>query len=374
MDKIRVLISGGGPAGLSVGTLLASGKYDVTLVERGPQFMNMGFSIILWKAGYLVLEKILGTKHINGLHKINKLSIFGGDDLKLLESADTRRFGHSIRREDLVHQLGNAYLKAKGKSSVRFNTYIQEITYRDNKAHVLFNTGETEQYDLVIVADGMHSALRNAHFKSTLESMPYKLTYCWIKPGSKLHDEAIIGFMQNYAFLLQTVGDEALLAYYNKSHREEDELFFEKLKTMVKEQYHGDLKLDTKTLHGFTTEDMRVDKAYDERIVLIGDAYHGHSPTFGMGTSMALEDAWVLAGVLNDIDSSLFDQKFSEALEHYTKKRSERIHSVYGTQDLVDDLIITDSAKRIILTKYVLTHGGWTILEPLLRKIFDGTR
>ena len=105
MTKKKVLISGAGPAGLAAAILLDKNKYHISVVERGPKFMNMGFSIILWRPGLEALTKILNTNEINGLWPLNTFSVYGGDNVELLQSSDTTGIGFSIERKLLKQRL-----------------------------------------------------------------------------------------------------------------------------------------------------------------------------------------------------------------------------------------------------------------------------
>ena len=56
------------------------------------------------------------------------------------------------------------------------------------------------------------------------------------------------------------------------------------------------------------------------RVVLLGDAQHAVSPIVGMGSSMALEDAYVLA---DELGKNKNDIAFT--LEQYSKRRNTRM-------------------------------------------------
>lgn len=59
--------------------------------------------------------------------------------------------------------------------------------------------------------------------------------------------------------------------------------------------------------------DLRMDRWYMGRVVLVGDSAHAVLPTAGGGVSMAIESAVVLADELSRTDSKYF----SQALEVY---------------------------------------------------------
>lgn len=374
MSKIKILISGAGPAGLAIGSLLDRNKYEVTLVERGPKFMSMGFSIVLWKAGYDIMRKILNTSNIKGLYPLDVVGLYAGHKMHLVETMDTKGISYSIKREILVEQLANAYISRRGKNSVIFNAFIKDLTYVEDKAEVELSNGMRETYDLVIAADGMHSVLRSTFFKTELITKPYKITYCWIKHGAKLKDEAILGFMESCIYLIQTVGEDTLLTYCNKGDESVNDTFYERLSVMIKDKSGGVLDLDHETMQNFTSEELSVKDAFDRRLVLIGDAYHGHTPTLAMGTSMALEDAATLADIINSIPHAEYDDLITGKLKDYATKRESRIRKVYATQDLIENIVDTKSSGKLVIAEYLIKFGGWSIVEPLMRQIFSGSK
>lgn len=375
MPKKKVLISGAGPAGLAAAILLDQDKYEITVIERGPTFMNMGFSIILWQPGFDVLAKVLGTKNIDGLWPLNTFSVYGGEKVKLLQSADSTGIGFSIERKVLIEQLSKKYLQVCGDKSIKFNTSIKDTEFAEDMLQVTFTDGTKDNYDILIAADGMHSYSRMGNIKAELTSNDYKIAYGWVEPGSKLHDEAIVGYMKNYAYLIQTVDDKALLAYYHHSDSTDNSAFLDTIKHQIESQRGGTFTFDTKTAQTFMSEELRVKKPYNRNIVLVGDAYHGHPPTLGMGTSMALGDSCELAQLLNNINTGqTFMRELNDAFITYTKKRKKEIAKTYDTQDRIDAMIFTTKARRVALTTMIIKYGGWNFIEPLLRDIFSGSK
>jgi len=373
MHKLKVLISGGGPAGLSAAISLDKTKYDVTVVERGPTFMNMGFSIILWHAGLDVLQKILGTTHIQGLWPLNTFSIYGGENIELLQSANTSGIGYSIERKVLIDHLSKKFIDTCGKNAIHFNTFIKDMSFEGEQLNVRFNDASTENYDILIAADGMHSFARMGYFDAKLETKPYKITYSWIKPGSNLKDEALVGFMKDYTYLIQTVNNKALLAYYNHADQQDNQIFLQNIKHYMESARGGTFELETDTAHNFMSEVLHVQQPYNRNIVLVGDAYHGHPPTLGMGTSMAIEDSYELAHQLNTIDTSDFSMpQLEQAFADYAKIRHEDIRKTYDTQDRIEALIVSGNSEKIALAEMMLKYGGWTYIKPLLLSVFAG--
>ncbi|MDO8265577.1 MAG: NAD(P)/FAD-dependent oxidoreductase [Candidatus Saccharibacteria bacterium] len=371
MKKKKILISGAGPAGLSLGILLDKNKYDITLIERGPEFLSIGFAIILWQAGYEVLKDVLDSEPKNTF-SINRFDIYGEEDMKKLQSIETVGVGYSIKRSDLVNQLSDQYISKCGKESVRFGTEIKNIEhFDDGTANVRFSSGLEEKYDLVVLADGMHSQLRNLFFKSKIASSPYRINYAWIKSKVNIEKEALLGFIADYCYLIQCVGEDTLLAYYNNGLKDGNENFLHNLSKAISAEEDGKLDLDEDSMRIFSAEKVSVDSSSHKNIVLIGDSFHGHPPTLAMGTTLALEDAYVLADQLNNCD---YDKNTVEdCLVGYSKSRELRVSSTYNTQDLLESFFMSGNKLKIGLDTFAIKHGGWPIVENMLRKIFTSS-
>ena len=58
MEKKRILIVGGGLAGLALYAALDKGRYDVTIAEKRPWLGNLGFGILLFPVGLNALRRL----------------------------------------------------------------------------------------------------------------------------------------------------------------------------------------------------------------------------------------------------------------------------------------------------------------------------
>ena len=355
--KKKVLISGAGPAGLATALLLDTEKFDIQMIERSDDFNSMGFSIILWKTGYEVLQNALGSDP-DFVSPINTMTILGGSEYEELQSADMTGLTYSVERDMLIKNLSSAFMKKFGEHSIKFNTRITEIQESEGSARVTVSGRDTSEYDLVICADGMHSDIRTKHFSANLESGPYKIVYQWVKPGSMLHETSIVGFMTDVTYLIQTTGDKALLAYYTESDETLGNEFEANLTQMMQDRYGGSFEIDHGTRAIFGSEEAEVKSWHKNSIVLIGDAAHGHPPTLAAGTSMALEDAALISDLLdhNDIDI---------ALHAYSERRKKRIHSVYQLQHLIEEMGISHNDVHTQLSKLAGRYAGQFILQYL---------
>lgn len=162
----RILISGGGIAGLTAAIWLARAGMKPVIVEKAKTPRVGGFLVALSHQAYLFAQEMDLMPHLRG-HDLNITSSSYHDrsGRSLLDLDYTRLFSGldiiQITRDDLARVL---FEQAKDKADIRFGESIQSISQGRNKARVKFTSGAEEEFDIVIGADGVHSAVRQAVF------------------------------------------------------------------------------------------------------------------------------------------------------------------------------------------------------------------
>lgn len=110
-------------------------------------------------------------------------------------------------------------------------------------------------------------------------------------------------------------------------------------------------------------------KWYDGRVVLMGDAQHATSPITGMGASMALEDAFVLAEELKKVSEN---NNIPVALANYTKRRDKRVREFRKASHLIEGWMMVKSpilsTLRDVAIRIVPTNYFTRPIEKLLRQ------
>lgn len=105
---------------------------------------------------------------------------------------------------------------------------------------------------------------------------------------------------------------------------------------------------------------------YRGRVVLLGDAAHAVSPTAALGGAMALEDAYVLAEELRQVDAAQVEL----ALAKYVARRKARVAEVRHTADFLIWLasmdhpaltFVRNTIMHLIPSSYLLKG-----MEPIL--------
>jgi FAD-dependent urate hydroxylase len=161
---------------------------------------------------------------------------------------------------------------------IRVGLAVERLAQRDGIVSVEFSDATSGEYDLVVGADGIQSAVRRLTFDPML--------------GHRT------------AFLTLPIDDERMYCNcdvvsppdHGTPERGPNELFSQFADPAATLLDSLDAAAD---IHVSTIEEVALDHWAHERVVLIGDAAHATSPNMAQGAAMALEDALVLADCLH---------------------------------------------------------------------------
>ncbi|MCB0405418.1 MAG: FAD-dependent monooxygenase, partial [Bdellovibrionales bacterium] len=168
---MKILISGTGVAGPSLAYWLIKSGHTPVLIEKAPALRTGGYIIDFWGAGFDIAERmgILPTLQKAG-YKVDEVRFVGADgarvggfSAKVFDSATGGRY-LSLARSELAAAL---YHALEGKVETRFNTSIRALSEGHGQVDVQFENGSSEQFDLVIGADGLHSRVRELCFENS---------------------------------------------------------------------------------------------------------------------------------------------------------------------------------------------------------------
>jgi 2-polyprenyl-6-methoxyphenol hydroxylase-like FAD-dependent oxidoreductase len=163
-----VLISGAGVSGPALAFWLLRQGYRPTLVEAAPKLREGGYLIDFWGVGYDVAERmaLMETLRSRGCH-VNELRMVDSDgrsigamNVDLLRSATGDRF-FSILRSDLAREV---YRAIDGGVETIFGDSIAAVEQNYAGVGVTFRHAPTRHFDLLVEADGLHSAVRHLVF------------------------------------------------------------------------------------------------------------------------------------------------------------------------------------------------------------------
>lgn len=161
---LSVLISGGGIAGATLACLLAAGGHKVTVVERDQGVRSSGNPVDVRGPAFGVVERLGLVPRLRDLAThVRELLLVDADGRRVASMATRRSQDRELEvpRADLSAALVDA---ARNKAEIRFDDMIVELHPDDDGVDVTFERTTPTRFDLVVGADGLHSAVRRMTF------------------------------------------------------------------------------------------------------------------------------------------------------------------------------------------------------------------
>ena len=207
---------------------------------------------------------------------------------------------------------------------------VDSISNGADKVTVVFTNGQTEEYDLVVGADGIHSKVRDFCFlDKVMTTTKWRVWWMWVDNKYKT-EAAVSEYIEPGEFIsLFDSGEKTLAIVAGLSNG----VLWDDPKGRV-ERLKKTFKDETALVPGIfeSLKDEEINPAdlvhiclrtwVHNRVVVLGDAAHGFEPHAGIGGSMALEDGYVLAGELLQVSETY---PLSKALHNYESKRKKRV-------------------------------------------------
>lgn len=318
---MKVLINGGGIAGLSLATFLSERGVTPIVIERAPSFLAQGHIIALKAAGVAVLDR-LGVRAActqRALPSSIAMQAFTAGGYRLREQTSAGMAGAlggylMLRRADLAAAL---YAHVRDRVEVRFGTQVRSFQQDGAGVEVRLSSGSSERADILVGADGVHSAIRHQLFG---EQGQQRLGGSYLAIEVRCPHEVQVGHLQMYlgrgqhVALIPTGTEQLLVMSYNATAglREklrtprEARLFFAREYAGFAPQVRAVLAAveDDSFLYVDDIKMIELPTLVQGRVALLGDA--GTCPSFlsGMGSANAMLAAEQLAAALAEADGA----------------------------------------------------------------------
>ena len=329
---IRILIVGGGIAGLGLCRALLQQGVVPDIIERAASWPSSGTGLYIPGNGVRALEALgLADQVLARAVCMSHQRILDHTGRQLSEIELAQMWGRvgpcvGITRGELHRVL----LESTAGVLVRLGTSVTGLSQHDDKVNVLFTDGSTGTYDLVVGADGIHSRVRRLIFGNLPPRHLGQVSWRFLVDFSAAIDTWTVMLGPRRAFLAMPVGSNRLYCYADlatfatEDPTEADLVRFRALFGEFAEPVPSILgQLDGfDAIHFAPIEEMALDSWVRGRVVLLGDAAHATSPNMAEGASMALEDALVLARMLRTHGSP------EESVSAFSERRRARIRWV----------------------------------------------
>lgn len=303
-----ITLLGAGIAGLSAAIALQQAGHTVTLFEAAPQIRGVGAGIVLAANAMQVYQRLGIQDKI--VARGRQLAFFNvtSQSGRLLTRADSaeiaQRYGvnnFTIHRGDLHAVL----LAELDPARVHAGKRVTHITQAGESVVVHFADGSTHTCSALVVADGIHSAIRQQLLPASRER--YAGYTCWRAvvdvPGLNLQEATETWGPRGRFGIVPLQGDKVYWFACVNAPAQDARMRAWRVADLQRQfaQHHAPIPAllaatrDADLLWNDIIDLAPLDRFAFGRTVLIGDAAHATTPNMGQGACQAIEDAWVLA-------------------------------------------------------------------------------
>ena len=330
MSTPQILIVGAGIAGLALYRNLSKQGMAPTLIEKSEHWNNVGAGICLPANAMIELKKAgLMEAIMEQAHQVVSVeyALHDGQTLataSLTEAPLNEAPFVALRRPKLMEILQEGL-----ESQVRFGTTVSKIEESGSKVSVQFSNGSSEEFDLVVGADGINSQIRSLAFPNSGVNLFGFTNWRFTVPMDTTDWNPTYYVGNDTAFMIYPLTKDQAYCYGQISDAPKKWLTHDPvdaLKSIFEtycEPVQQVLSKLTKNSDVITGELKTVSQTVpvSGRVVLIGDALHGCPPTLQQGVGMAMEDVNLLAELLSQ-------EPLVSVLEKYEELRVSRIQWV----------------------------------------------
>lgn len=313
---MRVLISGGGIAGLTLAYWLHQYGIEAVVIERAAPHCSDGYGLDFYGTGYDVAERM-------GVIDELRAQQFPWEEIAYV-NASGKRVAHigvglmyKIMRGRYIPLMHSAlqeilYQAVTDDVEIRHNTTLAAVEACPDKVAVTFNDGTNDSFDLLIGADGVHSNVRRLVFGEDKQFERYLGYYFASYP---LADRYGIGHgWINYAepgrlasaYCSNKEGE--IITFFMYKAPDEGYVPREQRLPRLRKVYAGMGWITPQLLEAVTDPEhilldtmtqIQMPSWHQGRVALVGDACGCPTSLSGQGASMAMGGAYILAEALH---------------------------------------------------------------------------
>jgi len=347
----RVLIAGGGIAGLTAATAMRRQGADVDLVERTDRWEAVGAGIAVQPNGMRALRELgLGDVVERAGARVRRW-LFRDQRGDVLCDIDLEAFWGTVGPFIGIERttLHDALRSGASSARCRLGTWITSLAERDRVVSVEFSDGSEREYDLVIGADGIFSGVRALALGATPVAYGGQMAWRSVAPIRAPELDSVQFWLGDGCFFgLCPVGGDRTYGFGNVTEPRSHEPIAGRLERLRRRfagfgglvrDYLASLASD-EAIHCAPIEWVEAERWHVGRVLLIGDAAHASSPMMGQGGCMAMEDARVLAEISAAAASA------DDALEQFIARRRPRTDWVQRESRAIGDMLRAPAALR----------------------------
>ncbi|KAI9762327.1 MAG: hypothetical protein M4579_000476 [Chaenotheca gracillima] len=345
---MHVLISGAGIAGPTLAFFLAKAGARITIVEKSSSLLPHGQNVDIQGSARIVIKKMGLLEEVLRLNTTEKgtqfidpkgrpYAAFPVKDSSSARPTASPTSPFEILRADLARILYEA-TKDHPNVNYLFGTTIKDvISNNDDSVKVVLSNGEVQESDLLVAADGQWSQLRKQCFSpedinvvdlgmyvayGTIPRLPNDND--WWNVYQALGSRIITLRPDPHGTVRAMFSRMPCNGAQEKAWSEASRGDRKTQKELLRSEFADagwqaprllDAMDQAPDFYFHANQQIKMSKWSKSRVILLGDAAYCPTALTGMGTSLALDGAYVLAGELSKLDDGEHPRKALEAYE-----------------------------------------------------------
>ncbi len=374
---MNIGIVGGGIAGLSAALALQNIGINATVFDAAPKFAPVGAGLALAANAMKGFQRLgIADQVIAEGNCLDGFHILDANG-RLINRTDSRAMSEKYGLDNFVIHRANLHavlLKQLPAASLLVNKKAIRSSSYGHGVTLHFQDNTTADFDHILVADGLHSAVRQqllpaakpryagyTCWRGVIDNPGFTAQYAsetWGKAGrvgwtplahEKIYWFACINAPENDP-AMRDMTAQGLQKHFRNYHAPIPELFAH---TKPEELLWHDIH-DVAPISRFAFQD----------ILLLGDAAHATTPNMGQGACQAIEDAVVLADELRK------DFNFNAAAQRFEKRRIPRTRWITKQSRFLGEVAQSTNPIVISARNFMLRHLPQAVNEKQLEKVY----
>ncbi|GHB16804.1 FAD-dependent urate hydroxylase HpxO [Salinicola rhizosphaerae] len=340
---LNILVVGAGMGGLTAALALQQAGHRVEVVDRVAELRPIGAAISVWSNGVRVLKALgMGDAIEQASGRMNAMAYHGKDGTPLTRFSLQSLYDEVGQRACPIARatLQQVLLDAVGHDNVTLGLACTDFRPDASGVTAEFADNSTRRADLIVIADGTHSRLRERALGRAVQRR-----YCgYVNWNVRVPASEDLAPLDQWA---QYVGDGQRVSMMPMSGDPDTPEFYcfldvplapgtpndpARYRNELAQHFNGWAAPVQRLIERFDPAAMARVEIHDieplatligERAAILGDAAHGMAPDLGQGGCQAMEDAWVLARALDEANGDV-----TRALKAYDGARAERVGDI----------------------------------------------
>jgi 2-polyprenyl-6-methoxyphenol hydroxylase-like FAD-dependent oxidoreductase len=373
---MRITIIGGGIGGLTAALALRRVGFSPNVFEQAPELLEVGAAILVWPNAMQLLRRLDLDKEIiarAGVIEKVRLLDWRGRLLKSVRLPQSDSPAVALHRADLQ----TALLHAVPAGSVHLGRRCTGFLQQPDRVSVTFADGVSTDCDLLIGADGLHSAIRS---QALNDGEPSGCGYIAWRGISDSQPRALApataveiqGRGKRFGIGPVGLGRFGWWATANLTKLEHEAA--KNQQQLLLGLFDGWFQPIVELIQATPEKRIVRNSVFDRppsrqwgvgRLTLLGDAIHPATPNLGQGGCLAIEDAVVLARCLSTNSDPV------QALRQYERLRSRRTTNVVRWSRYYGVVGQWQSWPATFARSLVISMCPESVLHRSLRLLFD---